>query len=82
MLAHVALETRIADAWRFTLDPPVGQRIALFLPLADIWTHQRVIENFAHTWSKDNQIHLIANELVRVLTARYFSGFCRLLCPY
>lgn len=59
MLAHVALGTHTGDAWRFTLDPPVGQRVALFLPFADIWTHQRVIEHVAHAWSKDNEIHLI-----------------------
>lgn len=59
MLAHAHLEERTADTWTFTVDPPVGQRLALFLPFADIWTHQRVIVHFAHTWSRDNEIHLV-----------------------
>lgn len=42
-----------------TARPPSDQRVAFFFPFADIWTHQRVIEQVAHAWSKENEVELI-----------------------
>lgn len=65
MIAQVSHQKRNAHAQTFTVEPPVARCVALFLPFADIWTHQRVVEQFAHIWSKDNEIHLIKCDGIR-----------------